>query len=46
MIPKILCWLFGHILQTLIVDERNHYLQIIKSHWQWLEKCPRCGVKL
>ena len=40
MIPKIICWLFGHIYR------RWDYVGngIEEAHWN--QKCPRCGAKL
>lgn len=46
MIPKLICWLFGHRLwirgKTLQEFEDGRYWHEI----HWLKRCSRCGAKL
>lgn len=47
MIPKILCWLFGHIklIKTTSFEKINDRY-VWKNHWMDLDRCERCGVTL
>ena len=45
MIPKFICWLFGHIWkEKFYTSEGWEGYQYVK-YWKWteLDRCPRCG---
>ncbi len=48
MIPKILCFLFGHILREKVTTniKGSGFDQTYYWHWQYLNMCPRCGKRL
>lgn len=46
MIPKLICWLFGHIWKTKIFEIPEHKDDIRLFHWEYLDRCRRCGKKI
>jgi len=48
MIPRFICWLFGHIWkEKQYIREGWEGIEYVK-HWRWvhLDVCQRCGKDL
>lgn len=48
MIPKIICWLFGHVFrEKSYQDVKEGVVQNVYTYrWRYWKICPRCGQKI